>query len=78
MIGPVACFTCGKRLGAYWETYYTLTNQYKNSTQEDSFISLNAGNIKVTPEAKALDELKITKICCRRMMLGNVDLLDKL
>ena len=29
MIGPVACFTCGKRLGAYWETYYKLNNKYK-------------------------------------------------
>ena len=78
MLGPVACFTCGKRLGAYWESYNTLTNKYKNGIEEDTFISLNSGNIKPTPEGKAMDELKITRICCRRMMLGNVDLLDKL
>lgn len=78
MLGPVACFTCGKRLGAYWESYNTLTNKYKNGIEEDTFISLSSGNIKPTPEGKAMDELKITRICCRRMMLGNVDLLDKL
>ena len=35
MLGPVACFTCGKRLGAYWESYNTLTNKYKNGIEED-------------------------------------------
>jgi DNA-directed RNA polymerases I, II, and III subunit RPABC5 len=78
MIGPVACFTCGKRLGAYWETYYKLNNKYKNNIQDDSFISLNSGNVKLTPEGKSLNELKINKICCRRVMLGNVELIDKL
>jgi DNA-directed RNA polymerase I, II, and III subunit RPABC5 len=28
-----------------------------------------------TPEGKALDDLKITKQCCRRHMLTHVDLL---
>lgn len=29
-------------------------------------------------EAEALDELGMTRICCRRMFLGHVDIVDKL
>jgi len=76
MLGPVACFTCGKRLGALWETYYSLTNKYKNKSEEETWINLS--NVKQTPEGKAMDELGIDRYCCRRVMLGNVDLIEKL
>lgn len=78
MLGPVACFTCGKRLGSKWDTYYKLTNKYKTNQEDESFISIGNANIKKTPEGKALDELKITRYCCRSIMLGNIDLIEKL
>ncbi|UVC49872.1 DNA-directed RNA polymerase subunit 10-like protein [Theileria orientalis] len=31
-----------------------------------------------TPEGKALDELGLTRYCCRRMILTHVDLIEKL
>ncbi|BAM39949.1 DNA-directed RNA polymerase subunit RPB10 [Theileria orientalis strain Shintoku] len=33
---------------------------------------------KNTPEGKALDELGLTRYCCRRMILTHVDLIEKL
>ena len=36
----------------------------------------NISNVKKTPEGKAMDELDIKRICCRRMFLGQTDLID--
>jgi DNA-directed RNA polymerase subunit N (RpoN/RPB10) len=73
MIIPVRCFTCGKVLGDKWQQYTELKSKYKNS-DEDTIINLK--NVKKTAEGKAMDELNIKRICCRRIMLGQLDLID--
>ena len=45
----------------------------KNMSVED-VIYLTLDNIKKTPEGKCLDDLGLTKICCRRHMLTHVDI----
>ena len=77
MLCPVLCFTCGSVLSSKWNKYNELVKKYKVNDDDDSFVSLNLSNIKPTAEGKSLDELKIKRICCRRTMLGNVDLIDK-
>tara|TARA_B110000495_G_C23008287_1_gene596024 strand:+ start:187 stop:423 length:237 start_codon:yes stop_codon:yes gene_type:complete len=78
MLGPVACFTCGKRLGSKWNAYNELVKKYKTNENEDTFISLSLNNIKPTPEGKAMDELGIKRYCCRRIILGNIDIIENL
>ena len=56
MIIPVRCFTCGRVIGADYETWRERTKGGDN------------------PQA-VLDELGVTRYCCRRMILGHVDLL---
>lgn len=73
MIIPVRCFTCGKVLGDKWQKYTELKSKYKTS-DEDTIINLK--NVKKTAEGKAMDELNIKRICCRRIMLGQLDLID--
>ena len=36
---------------------------------------LNSNNIKKTPEGKVMDDLGLTRMCCRRHMLTHVDIL---
>jgi len=74
MIIPVRCFTCGKVIGDKWEDYKVLKIKYNNNKDEDTII--NVSNVKKTPEGKAMDELGIKRICCRRMFLGQTDLID--
>jgi len=74
MIIPVRCFTCGKVIGDKWEDYKKLKIKYNQNKDEDTIVNVN--NIKKTPEGKALDELNMKRICCRRMFLGQVDLID--
>tara|TARA_Y100000591_G_scaffold306783_1_gene305526 strand:+ start:47 stop:283 length:237 start_codon:yes stop_codon:yes gene_type:complete len=78
MLCPVLCFTCGSVLSSKWNKYQELVKKYKEDEEEDSFVSLSLSNVKPTAEGKSLDELKIKRLCCRRTMLGNIDLIDKL
>ncbi len=75
MIIPVRCFTCGKILGDKW-TYYKTELEKINTSKEDTVINVNAKTIKETPEGKILDKLELKRYCCRRIMLGNVELID--
>ena len=76
MIIPVKCFTCGKLLGnkyLYFKMKVREEKLKKNMSVQD-VIYLTLDNIKKTPEGKCLDELGLTKICCRRHMLTHVDI----
>ena len=76
MIIPVKCFTCGKVLGDKYR-YYTEQVRMKKAESKmelEKVVYLNKENIKKTPEAEVLDELKLFKYCCRRHMLTHVDL----
>ena len=85
MIIPIRCFTCHKVLADKWEYYSSKVEEYQNKKQKSEF---NVEDLKITKKndiffsddykGKILDDLKITKICCRRHMLGHVDLIDLL
>lgn len=69
MIIPVRCFTCGKVIGNLWEIYQQLI-KVGDPALGDKSVPLS--------EAEALDKLKLTRYCCRRMMLTHVDIIDEL
>lgn len=74
MIIPVRCFTCGKVIADKWNAFEkekSKIDEYNkhDDTDTDPFTQKhNYGTI--------LDNLNITKICCRRHMLGHVNLID--
>ena len=76
MIGQVACVTCGKRLGALWEYWNAKVKEIDENTPE--FQEGELKNFIDCPKKKLLDELGLTRICCRRTMLGNTDVFDLL
>lgn len=64
MLFPIRCFTCMKVIGNKWETYKKYCCKY---VAEGSNV----------PEEKALDELRITRSCCRTRFLTHAELFDK-
>ena len=78
MIIPIRCVTCGFPFLAHrWEAYQEKVKEYRKQMgqkEEGEMQYLSATTVK-TPEGKALDDLGITKMCCRRHMLSHVDLL---
>jgi DNA-directed RNA polymerase subunit N len=83
MIIPVRCFTCHKVLGDKW-------NYYKSKVDEEerkhANVKYTKENIKIDSKmdiyitdvykGKILNDLGLDKICCRRHLLGHVDMMD--
>ncbi len=67
MIIPVRCFSCGKVIGSVYEEFKRRYEEYKRAIE-------NGEKPKETPK-EILDDLGITRYCCRRMLLSHVDLL---
>ena len=85
MIIPVRCFTCGKVIGSKWKRYeeLVLENRIKQGKdpKEDSILDivyLSEDSTQQTPEAIALDQLGLVRYCCRRHLLGHVELVKSL
>ena len=79
MIIPLRCFSCGKVISNIWNDYIKeVQEEYKKlSENPDKKFIVKDINIK-SIECKLLDKFGITRYCCRRMILSNVDLCDKI
>jgi DNA-directed RNA polymerase I, II, and III subunit RPABC5 len=77
MIIPVKCFTCGKVLADKYLYYQKTVGEMKLKNKEElnEIKYLNSNNIKKTAEGKVMDDLGLTRMCCRRHMLTHVDIL---
>jgi DNA-directed RNA polymerase subunit N (RpoN/RPB10) len=72
---PIKCFTCGKVLADKYR-YYNSEVRKRKMTRDlhvDKVIYLTPEHSAKTPEGEVLDELNLTKMCCRRHMLTHVD-----
>tara|TARA_B100000900_G_scaffold415193_1_gene444170 strand:+ start:1299 stop:1565 length:267 start_codon:yes stop_codon:yes gene_type:complete len=87
MIIPVRCFTCGEVLSDKWMPYITAVQNLKNkesgevpdtTSMDLQYIDVQDSTPEKSIEGKVLDELKLHKYCCRRMMLGNVHVISYL
>ncbi|KAL2884684.1 DNA-directed RNA polymerase [Ceratocystis lukuohia] len=69
MIIPIRCFSCGKVTGDLWERYLDLIHD-----------GVNDGLVLTCPDgySDAMDQLGLTRYCCRRMVMTHVDLIEKL
>lgn len=85
MIIPIKCFTCGKVLADKWNYFKTQSKiidtetDTENLTVED--LNIDDSNrrenyFESNAKGKLLDKMGLTKMCCRRHMLGHVDLID--
>ena len=79
MIIPIRCITCGKVIADKY-LYYKVEVETKRKEMklpnEMPILEVNSKSIQNTPEGIVLDELKLNRYCCRRMMLSHVDLID--
>ena len=81
MIIPIRCFTCGKVIADKYNTYLDKVNEYRNENEKDTIMDLNYISREekiITPEAKALEYLKITRYCCKRHFLTHTDLINSI
>ena len=75
MIIPIRCVSCNGVIAGKWEPYQKLVEKYrKEMNQGNEMVYLTATTTK-TAEGKALDDVGLKKMCCRRHFLSHVDLL---
>ena len=76
MLIPIRCFTCGKTLADKWDYYHKEVKKLEKAAtdaKEDVdalkyFDKVRSGEI--------LDKLGLTRYCCRRHLIGQVDMMD--
>ncbi len=82
MIIPVRCFTCGKCLANKYQYYEkelirNKISENPNVSQKDPLvIDLNADEIQKTFSGKIMDELGLTRMCCRKTMLTSINMIE--
>ena len=78
MIIPVRCFTCNKTIADKYQYYLIKKKNIDKSTLLETIDtnSIENGLVKKTEIGNILDELGMHRYCCRRMFLGQVDILE--
>ena len=76
MIIPVKCFTCGKVLADKYMYYTREVRKMKldKGQEPDKVVYLTKDYAEKTAEGIVLDNLGLTRMCCRRHMLTHVDI----
>ena len=81
MIIPVKCFTCGMVIADKYRYYLAEVRKKKlakngngESVVIDKVVYFTKEFRDKTPEGEVLDELNLTKMCCRRHFLTHVDI----
>lgn len=76
MIIPIRCVTCGKVLANKWDAYQKKCAELEQKLKEGKTAEKEVKNFEPVMKGPILDELGLDKICCRRHMLTQVDLID--
>lgn len=76
MIIPIKCFTCGMVLADKYRYYLTEVRRKKltQSIDLEKVMYLTKDVHEKTIEGEVMDDLGLTKMCCRRHVLSHVDI----
>jgi DNA-directed RNA polymerase subunit N (RpoN/RPB10) len=74
MIIPIRCISCNNIIAGKYLAYLALVekNRKKDGKTEMEYLT---NTTTKTAEGKALDELNLKRVCCRRHFLSHVDLI---
>lgn len=73
--------TCGKVLAdkyTYYEKELLRKKLALNSNADPLIININIQDIKKTIAGEILDELGLHRLCCRKVMLTSINIIDEI
>lgn len=80
MLIPIRCFTCGKTIADKWEYYNSEVKKLEAEAEAAAASSKNDEDalkyFDKIRSGKILDNLGLTRYCCRRHMIGQVDMME--
>lgn len=68
---PIRCYTCNLPIAGKWRKYLELVKSFRKDDgrpENDELVYLTS-TTQVTAEGRAMNELKLTRECCRRHFL---------
>jgi DNA-directed RNA polymerase subunit N (RpoN/RPB10) len=81
MIIPIKCFTCGMVIADKYRYYQEEVRKKKLAKRKDNkpvdmdkVVYLTKEFNEKTPEGEVMDNLNLTRMCCRRHFLTHVDI----
>jgi DNA-directed RNA polymerase I, II, and III subunit RPABC5 len=80
MIIPIRCMNCGGALANMWRWFQRRVaelNKQMGNTNATGPAYMDGTSVPVTAERQAMEELGLTRYCCRKHFLTNRDLIDK-
>ena len=79
MIIPIRCMNSGMTLADKWRWFQRRVAELRKEmgTNTTSPMYMDGTSVPVTAERQALKELGLDRYCCRKHLLTNVDLIDK-
>ena len=78
MIIPIKCFTCNANLSKKYHAYQMLTYSKNPLIITNKNIDNLNDREKISDHEKAFILLNIDRYCCRRHMLSQVNIIDKI
>ena len=93
MLIPVRCMTCGKLIANKYEYYERELLRKKlalkdinaikdvhelNGNVDPLIININAHDIKKTIAGEILDELGLHRMCCRKVLLTSINIINEI
>ena len=72
MIIPIRCFTCGKIMADKIDFYNEEVAKLKKVNDKDNTFK----NFDSVHTKDILDKLGLSRYCCRRNLISNVDIMD--
>lgn len=80
MIIPIRCVSCGSVIADKWLYYERQVKKLEEEVEEKRKKGEDDGpqhkNMDNIPRGKILDELGLTRLCCRRHFIANVSMMD--
>ena len=76
MIIPMRCFSCNKPISAKYLIYLEKKKKFENDDMLIDTNNINDSALGKSKYGEILDKLEINRYCCRRMFLGQVDIID--
>lgn len=67
---PIKCFTCNLPIAGKWKEFLRLVKEYRREDgRPNSELMYLTTDTKVTAEGRAMNDLGLTRECCRRHLL---------
>ena len=75
MLIPVLCMTCGKTLADKWDWYEAEVKKLEEAKEKEKVPAQSPEFLDPLKTGPLLDKLGLSRYCCRRHMLGHVEML---